>query len=155
MTAPYQTGQQCQNCGSAMPSDGWFCPNCRAQVSAGASPYPVAQYPQYPQGQQWAPHGGMAQCHGCGNAVHAHAHSCPHCGAPQGHAGRKSKTTAVLLAVFLGGFGAHKFYLGQIGWGIVYLLFFWTFIPGIAAFVEFILLLVMSEEEFAAKYNHG
>lgn len=65
----------------------------------------------------------------------------------------KSKTTAALLAFFLGGFGIHKFYLGNTGTGIVYLIFCWTGIPAIIAFVEFILLLVMSDTEFNAKYN--
>ena len=49
---------------------------------------------------------------------------------------RKDATTGVLLAVFLGGFGAHRFYLGEIGWGVVYLLFGWTGIPVLAGFVE-------------------
>ncbi len=49
---------------------------------------------------------------------------------------RKDPTTAVLLAIFLGGLGAHKFYLGKIGQGIIYLLFSWTFIPGIVALIE-------------------
>lgn len=48
----------------------------------------------------------------------------------------KNTTTAVLLALFLGGVGAHRFYLGQIGWGILYLLFSWTFIPMIVSLVE-------------------
>ena len=34
----------------------------------------------------------------------------------------KSKTTAYLLWLFLGGLGIHKFYLGKNGMGIVYLL---------------------------------
>ncbi len=34
---------------------------------------------------------------------------------------RKSKTVALLLCIFLGGLGAHKFYVGKIGMGIVYL----------------------------------
>ena len=34
---------------------------------------------------------------------------------------RKSKTTALLLCIFLGTFGAHKFYVGKIGMGLVYL----------------------------------
>lgn len=42
---------------------------------------------------------------------------------------RKEPTTGVLLAVFLGDFGAHRFYMGQKGLGFVYLLFFWTIIP--------------------------
>lgn len=49
---------------------------------------------------------------------------------------RKEPTTGVLLAVFLGDFGAHRFYMGQTGLGIVYLLFFWTFIPGLVGLVE-------------------
>ena len=65
----------------------------------------------------------------------------------------KSKTTAALLAFFLGGFGIHKFYLGKTGAGVAYLIFSWTGIPSIIAFVEFILLLVMSDTEFNAKYN--
>mgnify|MGYP000846046642 CR=1 FL=1 len=49
---------------------------------------------------------------------------------------RKNPTTAVLLALFLGGIGAHKFYLNNAGMGIVYLLFCWTYIPAIIAFIE-------------------
>ena len=41
-----------------------------------------------------------------------------------------------LFALFLGGFGVHKFYAGKIGLGVVYLLFCWTFIPAIIALVE-------------------
>ncbi|MGX7243477.1 TM2 domain-containing protein [Enterococcus quebecensis] len=39
-----------------------------------------------------------------------------------------------ILAFFLGGVGAHKFYSGFTGKGIMYLVFFWTTIPGIIAF---------------------
>lgn len=49
---------------------------------------------------------------------------------------KKNPTTAVLLALFLGGLGIHKFYLNNIGLGIVYLLFCWTYIPAIIAFIE-------------------
>ncbi len=67
----------------------------------------------------------------------------------------KSKGTAAVLAFFLGGFGAHKFYLDRGGQGILYLLFCWTFIPAIVALVECILLLIMSDAAFNAKYNVG
>jgi len=54
----------------------------------------------------------------------------------QYNSAKKNPTAAVLLALFLGGVGAHKFYMGQIGLGIVYLLFSWTGIPMIIALIE-------------------
>ena len=66
---------------------------------------------------------------------------------------RKDKTVAVLLALFLGGFGAHKFYLKQAGLGVLYIIFFWTYIPAIISFIECIMIAVMSKEEFDHKYN--
>ena len=49
---------------------------------------------------------------------------------------RKDPAVGFLLAFFLGSFGAHRFYLGQNGLAVVYLIFFWTGIPGLIAFVE-------------------
>ena len=49
----------------------------------------------------------------------------------------KRKSTTVLLALFLGTFGAHRFYLGQTGLSVAYLLFCWTFIPLIIATIDF------------------
>ena len=66
----------------------------------------------------------------------------------------KSKTTAAILAFFLGGIGIHRFYLGQGGKGIVYLLFSFTFIPAIISVFDFIIFLTMDEEKFNLKYNH-
>jgi TM2 domain-containing membrane protein YozV len=65
----------------------------------------------------------------------------------------KDKNIAALLAFFLGSVGAHKFYLGQIGWGIVYLLFSWTLIPYFAAIIEFIMLALMDQDEFNRRFN--
>ncbi|HGG58153.1 MAG TPA: NINE protein [Nannocystis exedens] len=65
----------------------------------------------------------------------------------------KDKNVAAILAFFFGGVGAHKFYLGQIGSGILYLVFCWTFIPSLIAFVEFIILAVMDRDEFNRRYN--
>jgi TM2 domain-containing membrane protein YozV len=53
---------------------------------------------------------------------------------------RKDSTTGVLLALFLGGIGGHHFYLGNNGVGVLYALFFWTFIPAIAATIEMFLM---------------
>lgn len=66
----------------------------------------------------------------------------------------KSKTAAALWAFFLGGLGAHKFYLGRPGMGLVYMLFCWTGIPSLIAFFEFFGLVLMSEQAFNAAYNN-
>lgn len=65
----------------------------------------------------------------------------------------KSKVVAGVLAILLGALGVHKFYLGKIGQGIVYLLFCWTGIPGIIGLIEGIIYLVKSDEEFNLLYN--
>jgi len=87
-------------------------------------------------------------CAGCGAKIHKEAHACPKCGLPTLKAGEKSQTTAGLLALFLGGIGVHKFYLGQSGLGILYLLFCWTFIPGIIALIEAIIYFTASPEKW-------
>ncbi|MBS2770659.1 TM2 domain-containing protein [Anoxybacillus rupiensis] len=65
----------------------------------------------------------------------------------------KNKVVVGLLAILLGGLGIHKFYLGKLGQGILYLLFSWTGIPSIIGFIEGIVYLVKSDEEFNRKYN--
>jgi TM2 domain-containing membrane protein YozV len=54
----------------------------------------------------------------------------------QYQATRRDEVVGVLLALFLGGFGAHHFYLGRIGLGILYLCFSWTGLPWILGFIE-------------------
>lgn len=66
---------------------------------------------------------------------------------------KKSRGAAVLWAFFLGGIGAHKFYLGQNGTGMIYLLLSWTSVPFIISICEGIYYLCMSPAEFDAKYN--
>ena len=53
---------------------------------------------------------------------------------------KKEPVHGVLFAAFLGGFGAHQFYMGRVGVGILYILFIWTLIPPIIAFVEVFLM---------------
>ena len=67
----------------------------------------------------------------------------------------KSKTTAIVLALLLGGLGAHKFYLGQTLQGILYLVFCWTFIPLIVSVIDIIMYLTMSDQAFQEKYCGG
>ena len=49
---------------------------------------------------------------------------------------RRDEIVGILLALFLGGFGIHHFYLRRTGLGICYLCFFWTPIPWILGFIE-------------------
>lgn len=82
--------------------------------------------------------------------------------------GSKNKTVAGILALTLGMFGAHKFYLGKRFFGIAYFLAFffilmitineggpWFAPLAILAFIESILLFVMPPAEFDALYNSG
>jgi len=99
----------------------------------------------------------MKHCRDCGSEISEKARTCPNCGAPQEGAPQEagpatSRITAALLAFTLGGFGVHRFYLGDTTYGVLMLLFFWTFIPAIIAFIDFVRFLVMSDREFSEKY---
>jgi len=81
-----------------------------------------------------------------------------------GLGGDKNRIVAALLAFFLGWLGIHKFYLGKTGPGIVMLLcgtIGWLLfaIPplviGLIAFIEFILYLVKSDQQFHEDYVVG
>ncbi len=49
---------------------------------------------------------------------------------------RRDEVVGILLALFLGSFGLHHFYLRRTGLGILYCCFFWTGIPGLVGFLE-------------------
>lgn len=60
---------------------------------------------------------------------------------------------AIILAVLLGWLGAHRFYLGQIGWGIIYLILFNIYLPLVVfiALLDALRYAFMSEQEFNLK----
>lgn len=66
----------------------------------------------------------------------------------------KNRFVALVFALVLGSFGLHKFYLGHILAGIMYLIFSWTGIPTILSFIDVIILATMDERKFNAIYNH-
>jgi TM2 domain-containing membrane protein YozV len=95
-------------------------------------------------------------CHACGTQISFHSEFCPKCGVQQARQSIKndrSRVTAALFAIFLGGLGIHKFYLGQIKGGLLYLVFCWTFVPSLIGFVEGIMFLLMSDSDFNNEYN--
>jgi TM2 domain-containing membrane protein YozV len=49
---------------------------------------------------------------------------------------RRDEVVGILLALFLGSFGIHHFYLRRTGLGILYCCFFWTGIPAMLGFFE-------------------
>ena len=71
---------------------------------------------------------------------------------------RKDKTVGILLCLFTGGLGGHEFYLGNIGVGVIYLVFCWTFIPAIIAFIQLFTIqprIIKMNDEIAQKILAG
>ena len=65
-----------------------------------------------------------AFCSSCGEIIKKEAEICPKCGVRQRAAKSSSDVsekwlTCLLLCIFLGGFGAHRFYTGKIGTAIL------------------------------------
>ena len=119
----------CTSCGSNITDGAAFCPNCGApQVNS------------------------TLFCTHCGAQVTPGNNFCTKCGtvlpfanntaaAPAVNYSPKSKLTAGLLGIFLGGIGVHSFYIGNVGIGIVQIIVtactcgigsIWGFVEGIA-----------------------
>jgi len=67
--------------------------------------------------------------------------------------GGRTRSTAFWLALLLGVFGAHKFYLGEKARGYAYLALCWTLIPWLVAVYEALLIAQMSRVSFNLVYN--
>lgn len=149
----------CFSCGSVLHFSAPHCPKCGAVQPPGA----WGAFPGVPNRNEPASSSATlpnhAFCRGCGARIHESALSCPKCGAAQKRqvadsvGGGAERVTAAMLAIFLGGVGLHKFYLGKWGQGLVCLIFCWTFIPAVIGIIEGILYLAMSEGEFSRRYS--
>jgi|YelNatPaOPRAMG01_1025707.scaffolds.fasta_scaffold13036_4 TM2 domain-containing membrane protein YozV len=106
---------------------------------------------------------GMKYCVNCGAEIDEKAEICPKCGVrqpastiPPSHAPYESgseyihhkRITAGILGILLGGLGIHQFYLHNVGWGILMLIFCWTGIPAIIGLIQGILYLTETDEYF-------
>jgi len=65
----------------------------------------------------------------------------------------KNRGLAIVLALFLGGLGIHRFYVGKIGSGFLFLIFCWTFIPAIIGLIDAIRWALMGEQKFQERYS--
>ncbi len=153
-----------QNQGWGQPPDGssWGQqtpqgPPPAQQPPQGGQPPPGGQPPQWgappPPTQSGWP---SKYCQACGSTIDARAVDCPRCGVRQSDAvyqESKSRPLAILLALLLGGFGIHRFYVGPISWGVAYLVFFWTGIPAFLAWLEALYWLTRNDVEWAQKYG--
>lgn len=63
-----------------------------------------------------------------------------------------NRVAAGVLAIVLGAVGIHKFYMGKITAGIVYVVFSFTGIPFIIGVIEGIVYLSMDDNSFREKY---
>lgn len=137
----------CEECGKAISDRTTACPYCGA---------PTGNIQQ----------SNTKFCKHCGESIDKECVICPKCGKqveelsnsnknitinnsavanavslnPTPNGRMKNKWVALLLCIFLGGIGAHKFYEGKTGMGILYLLSFGLF--GIGWFIDFILILL-------------
>ena len=66
---------------------------------------------------------------------------------------RRNRTLAIVLALFTGIVGGHKFYLGRPGWGLVYLLLCWTYVPAVVGLLEAIGYIFLEDWDFDNRYN--
>lgn len=62
---------------------------------------------------------------------------------------RDNRREAGILAIVLGGLGAHKFYTGKYGQALICVIFCWTFIPAVTGIMTGIHYLTETDEEFA------
>ena len=99
-------------------------------------------------------------CVACGEQIDLLAEICPKCGVRQprfpggvAQARLSRRIAAALFAILLGTFGIHKFYLGKIGMGLLYLVFCWTGIPTVVGIIEGIIYLTKSDEAFDGQYQ--
>ena len=110
----------CKHCGKKIPEDAVICTKCGRQVE---------EIKKSGSDQIIINNSSSASAAASATAV-------------SGMASReRNKWVAFFLCLFLGGIGAHKFYEGKTGQGVLYLLFCWTGIPMFIAFIECIIYL--------------
>ena len=135
----------CTFCGQGVTADAVACLHCGA-----------------------APKSHKNHCFHCGKRLEGHQVVCTGCGGfvaqPVPLSYEKDRQIAGVLALFLGSFGAHKFYLDYSNEGVITLVCVWlgiilcgipTLIMSVIVLIEGITYLCMSDEEFQKTYVEG
>ena len=137
-----------------------YCKNCGKEVDVNA----VAC-----TGCGCVPSNGTKFCRNCGAETQPGQIVCLKCGVALGNAaasshssgGDKNRVTAALLGIFLGGIGAHQFYLGHSTSGLIRLAIgivgLCIMLPAasIIGLIEGIIYLTKSDDEFQRVYVVG
>lgn len=111
----------CKFCGEKIPEDAVMCTHCGRQVEVLKSTQP--------------------------NVVINNANTNVNKNINSGRGGAKNKWVSLLLCIFLGFLGAHKFYEGKILLGLVYLFTMGFF--GLGVFIDFFVLLFKPNPYYA------
>jgi TM2 domain-containing membrane protein YozV len=130
----------CSNCAAIIKRQAETCVKCGVQVSSTS---------KTPEKEATKPGLDEMYCSSCGSIIKRQAEICVKCGvrvsehAPVGTViafSDKSRLTAGILGILLGSIGVHRFYLGNIGIGILQIIVslitfgigsLWGFIEGI------------------------
>ncbi|MEM6633576.1 MAG: NINE protein [Bacteroidota bacterium] len=65
---------------------------------------------------------------------------------------QKSRNTLILFTLFTGWIGGHRYHLKQYTLGVLYTLFFWTYIPLVISIVDLIIILRSDRKHFFKTY---
>jgi len=139
--------KHCLNCGAEVTEDTDVCTRCGVNQTVSLE----GGHGERSENEKY--------CVECGTLINKQAELCPDCGVRQptqgGDYSDSDRVAAGILAILLGGLGAHKFYQGNVKLGVIYLCFFWTGIPAVLGLVEGILMLIADDREYEEKYADG